>query len=312
MIEDDVDEYLWDRSGPPDPEVRRLEGLLSRYRWRGRAAAPRKPSRLLSFRLGAAIAAGIAAAVLIVWAVRREDPSGYRLIGVEGRDLVRAGEEISTGPSQSARVEIGWLGHVDVEPNSQLKVEDCGRNAHRLFLSRGSVSARIWAQPRLFRIGTSAGDAIDLGCAYRLEVAPDGNVSTLRVTTGQVAFEFEGREIYVPAGAVCVSVQGRGPGAPVFEDSTPEFKATVAAAEFAPRCDAGLVQRVIDLAAREDTLTLWHLFTSQRTDPELRRAVYEKLSKVFPKPKGVDETGLFAGDESMCDAWKEEMKPAWR
>ena len=43
------DEYLWDRSGPPDPEIERLEGLLGRLqahlrRWSGREAATARAS----------------------------------------------------------------------------------------------------------------------------------------------------------------------------------------------------------------------------------------------------------------------------
>lgn len=37
---DDVKEpWLWDRSGPPDPAVEKLESLLAPYRWRGRTEA---------------------------------------------------------------------------------------------------------------------------------------------------------------------------------------------------------------------------------------------------------------------------------
>ena len=314
MSERDVDDYLWDRSGAPDAELERLEGLLGRYRWRaeGSSLQPRARVRSFPFRTVAAIAAGILAAALIFWALARGSSQGYRVIGVEGRELVKSGEELATDAAQSARLEIGSIGHVDVEPNSRLRVEDCGESAHRLFLSRGSVSARILAQPRLFRIGSPAGETIDLGCAYRLDVSPDGDVSTLRVTSGQVAFEFEGREVYVPAGAMCVSVKGRGPAAPVFEEASDEFKAVVAEAEFAPRCGDAVVRRVIELAEREDTLTLWHLFVSPRTDPELRAAAFAKLSAVFPKPTGANDAALLAGDRAMCGAWMEEMKPAWR
>ena len=33
MSEDALDDYLWDRSGPADEELRRLEALLARYRF---------------------------------------------------------------------------------------------------------------------------------------------------------------------------------------------------------------------------------------------------------------------------------------
>jgi hypothetical protein len=309
-----VDPYVWDRSGPADPEVERLEGLLGRYRWRGEELRPqgrRSPVVLV----GAALAAGLAAVTLILIVARRGDPvPSYKLIGVEGRDVVRVGEEITTGEAQRAQIEIGELGRVDVEPNTRLAVADCGTDAHRLFLSRGSVSARIWAPPRLFRIGSPAGESIDLGCAYRLDVSPEGTDSTLRVTTGQVAFEFEGREIFVPAGAMCTSMKGRGPSAPVFEKAGDEFKAAVKELEFASPVEKSAAQRLVDLAQREDTLTLWHLFVSKKTDPVLRRASYDRLSTDFPRRKedAITEEGLFAGDHPMCDAWMREMKSAWR
>lgn len=317
MREEDVDEYLWDRSGPPDPEVERLEGLLGRYRWRKRElrTEARRPALLAA---GAAIAAGVAAVALFHWFdARRAETSAYRVFGVEGVEVVRAGEAITTGDAQRARLEIGGLGRVEVGPNSHLEVSDCGKDAHRLFLERGSVSARILAPPRLFRIGSPAGESIDLGCAYKMDVEPDGSggsASTLRVTTGQVAFEFEGREVYVPAGAACTSTKTHGPSAPVFEGASAEFKTAVRDLEFASGVEASAAKQLVDLASREDTLTLWHLFLSKRTDPVLRRAAYEKLALVFPKPTrvAVTEAGLFAGDRAMCEAWMEEMKPAWR
>jgi len=319
MSEEDVDPFLWDRSGPPDPEMRRLEDLLSRYRWRGGRELPgvRRPRRYLGRRtsgIGAALAAGLAAAVILWCSQRGASVGGYRVVGIAGRDLVRAGEHLTTGGAERARLDIGGLGHVDVEPNSRLEVADCGADGHRLFLSRGSIAARIWAAPRVFRIDSPAGDTIDLGCAYTLDVAADGSTSTLRVTSGQVAFEFDGREIYVPAGATCASVQGRGLAAPVFESASSAFKAALAQVEFAKPSDPEAVRKLIELSARSDTLTLWHLFTSERSDPVLRRSAYEKLSSVFEKPDDprITEQGLFAGDPAMRAAWMEEMKPAWR
>jgi hypothetical protein len=311
--EDDVDPYLWDKSGTPDPEVRRLEVLLGRHRWKpGRsfAEARRRPS----FRLAALVAAGLAVAAMIVWAIRRDVPAeGYRLVGVEGRDVVRAGEDFATGTA-GARLEIGGIGHVDVEPNSRLQVSDCGPRGHRLFLEHGSVSARIWAPPRQFRIGSPAGETIDLGCAYKLDVTPDGLVSKLSVSTGQVAFEFDGREVYVPAGAACESVRGRGPAAPVFEAASAQFKDAVAKVEFGGEADPDAVGRMIALAERRDTLTLWHLFASKRSSPELQRAVFARLASEFPvKPEGgLTETGLLAGEPAMRSAWMDAMKSAWR
>lgn len=313
--EDDVNEYLWQKRGAPDPEVAKLERLLGRYRlgdarWTSAETPARAKGRLLRFRIALAIAAGLVAAALIFWALGGRRDTGYRVIGLEGRELVRAGEAFSTDSSGGARLEIGWLGHVDVAPDSRIAVEDCGRDAHRLFLERGSVKAKIWAQPRLFQIGTPAGNSIDLGCAYELDVADDGD-SKLRVTTGQVAFEFQGREIYVPAGWTCVSDPEHGPRAPVHDEAPEDYRQALAAVEFAADPDPALVAKVIDVSY-EGLVTLWHLWISDRTAPSLARAAFEKLAKAYRMPNGVTEAGLLAGDEAMRAAWLEEMKPSWR
>ena len=310
MSEHEENEYLWNKSGTPDPEVRRLEDLLGRYRWTGKAVPERPRGRLLRFRTALAVAAGIAAVALIAWALRGARADGYRVIGVPGRDIVRAGEELSTGAREGVRLEIGWLGHVDVDAGSRIGVRDDGKRVHRLFLERGRVRARIWAQPRLFQIGTPAGNSIDLGCVYELDVADDGT-SRLSVTDGQVAFEFEGREVYVPEGASCVSDPVRGPSAPVFDDAPTSYREALAAVEFAADPDPELVARVLD-TDREGTLTLWHLVTSERAAESLRRAAYERLAKAFFQPDWVTEEGILAGDPAMREAWVAEMKPAWR
>jgi hypothetical protein len=48
------EDYLWDRSGKPDPEIVRLEGLLGQLRWREEG---RKSNKWRRMRIGAAIAA---------------------------------------------------------------------------------------------------------------------------------------------------------------------------------------------------------------------------------------------------------------
>ena len=59
-------DWLWDRSGPPDPEIERLEKTLAPLRYRHRA--PERPSRR-----GWAIAAAVVgvAVGLTMWGVPR-------------------------------------------------------------------------------------------------------------------------------------------------------------------------------------------------------------------------------------------------
>ena len=78
-------------------------------------------------------------------------------------------------------------------------------------LDRGEIRARIWAPPRLFFVNTPSATAIDLGCAYTLQV-DDRGWGKVRVETGWVAFEHKGRESFIPKDAMCATRPGVGPG----------------------------------------------------------------------------------------------------
>jgi hypothetical protein len=60
------DDYLWDRSGEPDPEVERLERVLGKYRYQVKPVSPALHSRLSEGRSGWIRLAAIAAAILVV------------------------------------------------------------------------------------------------------------------------------------------------------------------------------------------------------------------------------------------------------
>ena len=60
------DNYLWDRSGEPDPEVERLERVLGKYRYQPKPLSPALESRLTGRRASWTRLAAVAAAVLIL------------------------------------------------------------------------------------------------------------------------------------------------------------------------------------------------------------------------------------------------------
>jgi len=62
------DDYLWDRSGEPDPEVERLERVLGKYRYQEKAMSPALRSQLAVRRGGWIKFAAVAAAILVVLA----------------------------------------------------------------------------------------------------------------------------------------------------------------------------------------------------------------------------------------------------
>ncbi|RPJ63544.1 MAG: hypothetical protein EHM24_24245, partial [Acidobacteria bacterium] len=239
------DDYLFDRSGPADPEVEHLERLLGQLRHRPRPlelpadAFARPAPAWRRYVMPLALAAAVALLVTGTWQWR-PDPaagrrasfgaparSGWTVAAVRGRPTigrapvsrdapVTADGWLETDASSSARLSDGEVGHVDVGPGSRVRVVAAGPGEHRLALVRGRLDAFIWASPGQFFVETPSAVAIDLGCAYTLEVDPDG-AGRLRVTVGWVGFELDGRESLVPAGAVCATKPGRGPGTPHFE-----------------------------------------------------------------------------------------------
>lgn len=221
------------------------------------------------------------------------------------------GEWLVTDQQSRAQISVGQIGEVKVEPNSRIQLLRAQGDEHRLAMTRGKMEALIWAPPRQFFVNTPSATAVDLGCAYTLEVNDDG-VGQLRVTLGWVAFEWQGRESFVPAEAMCITRPGLGPGTPYFADAPEKLQQSLALFDTALPTDlGGLTQRESSLttaltaARKRDALTLWHLLT--RTSDAERGRVYDRLAELLPPPQSVTRAGVLAGDRAMIDAWWEKL-----
>jgi hypothetical protein len=215
---------------------------------------------------------------------------------------------LETDAASRARLRVADIGQVDVDPNSRVRLLETRVTEHRLELERGRISARIWAPPRLFFVNTPSAVAADLGCAYTLEVDGRGR-SLLRVTSGFVALETEGRESVVPKGAACVTQPGTGPGTPFFEDASEALVEALAKFDFESGGAAAL-DVVLREARPRDSLTLWHLLPRTPSGGE-RERVYERLAAFSPPPEGVTREGALALDRKMLDDWKDLMEDDW-
>jgi len=210
---------------------------------------------------------------------------------------------------------VGGIGSVDVDPNTRLQLVASGRE-HHMGLDRGTIHARIWAPPKLFFVNTQAATAIDLGCAYTLQVDEQGD-GILRVTHGWVSLEREGRATYIPQGAVSAINASRGPGTPRYEDAPSGYGEALTMLDSAgagdPRRVAAL-DLVLSAARRRDALTLWHLLT--RGSIEERGRVFDRLSALAPPPEGVTRDLVLAGDRTALDRWWDrlgiEVSSWWR
>jgi hypothetical protein len=317
MTDDHYDAYLWDGSGPPDPEVARLESLLRPLGHQARTpiALPSR-TRARRFLMPAAavvfLVAGVAGWMLFGqssgWWVQRL--AGAPVVdgvafGTHGR--LRAGEWLVTDAAAVARLAIGRIGQVVVEPNSRVQLLNSKGREHRIGLERGTIHARIWAPPKFFFVNTPSAVAIDLGCAYTLTVDEAGT-GLLRVTQGWVALEHEGRESYIPEGAMCLTKAGAGPGTPRYEDAPSGYAVALDTIDFGAPDDparADAFSLIISQARRRDALTLWHLLS--RGTPGERSRVFDELSRLVPPPPGVTREACLAGDRRALDRWWDSL-----
>ncbi|MGA9998257.1 MAG: zf-HC2 domain-containing protein, partial [Pyrinomonadaceae bacterium] len=178
-------------------------------------------------------------------------------------DSLAVGEWLVTDNISRALIKVGLIGNVEIDPNTRVRLVETSATEHRLELARGRLHARIWAPPRLFFVDTPSAEAIDLGCAYTLEVDDAGN-GLLKVTSGYVALDAKGRTSVVPIGAACATRKGTGPGTPFFEDSTESFRAALNRFDFEANdaeSRSQALQTVLTEARKRDGLTLWNLLS---------------------------------------------------
>jgi hypothetical protein len=226
---------------------------------------------------------------------------------IEESGRLAVGEWLETDASSRARINVANIGQVEVEPNSRVRLVGTTPEEHRLAMSHGRLRATIDAPPRIFIVDTPSAVAVDLGCAYTLEV-DDAGRGRLHVTDGWVALEAKGRASLVPAGAICETQADKGPGTPYFDDVSPKFRDALSRLDFQ---NGGAKELSIILAeAREyDTLTLWHLLS--RVEGAERRRVYERMAALISPPAGVTREGIMQLDKGMLELWKKELEWAW-
>jgi hypothetical protein len=331
------DDYLWDRSGPPDPDVVRLEQLLGALRHvPGSEGAPAsltaeapelgastrsaRSARSSWYILPFAIAATLIAAAGVGWLATSSfvpRPS-WQVSSLEGAPTVSSkdigedgqlpvGEWLETDASARARIEVGNIGRVDVDPRSRIGLLSARAGNYRLHLVRGTMHALIWAPPGQFFVETPSSTAVDLGCAYTLQVNDDGS-GMVEVTSGWVGFEWKGRESFIPSGAVCATRPGIGPGTPHYADVSPAFQAALTMLDFGRvpmEARAEALSSVLSEARQADAVTLWHLLS--RVAPGDRDRVFDRLAHFVPPPAGVTRDGVRAERRDMLDRWWDEL-----
>jgi hypothetical protein len=330
------DDYLWDGSGEPDPEVQKLESALGRFRHSQPAPAfdqvvglrpvKRRSSHFtgrLSFQL-AAVAAVLLFSVTMYFYLRSrpgdQQSSSWEVARLAGAPQVESkamsadsagkltvGQLLETDSSSRAAISLFETGTVEVDASSRVRLVANGPGRKRLSLERGTIHARIWAPPGEFVVDTPSAVAVDLGCVYTLHV-DDSGAGLLHTTMGWVGFKLNGHESFIPAGAVCATRPKIGPGTPYFEDATPTFREALSRFDFEAITSGergALVGTLLADARKKDALTLWHLLS--RVSEGDRQGVYDRLAALARPPASVTREGILRLDRPMLDAWWDSL-----
>ena len=230
---------------------------------------------------------------------------GSHHIGEKG--LMAEGQWLETDSSSKAVIHVGSIGTVQVDSNSRVRLVAARATEHRLALARGRISARVTAPPRLFFVDTPSTTAVDLGCAYTMDVDDAGN-GLMQVTLGWVSLERDGRESLVPAGASCRTRAKVGPGTPFFDDAADSLKKALIEIDFEKGGSTAL-ETVLSAARVRDTLTLWHLLW--RVDGADRLRVYTRMVALVPLPDGISAAKALQLDPETLKHWREELAWKW-
>jgi hypothetical protein len=276
----------------------------------------RTPRNLIDLPLvrAASLAAALAVAFGGYWFALRSPRTAWDVERIAGAPTIDhqpiasagrifEGNWLETDSRSSARITVADIGHVELGPNSRLRLLNTQAMEHRLELAQGSVHASVSSPPRIFIVETPSATAVDLGCAYDLNVDEEGN-SILHVTAGEVSLEFNGRTAYVPAFAMCETRRGIGPGTPYSEESSPEFRKALSQFDFDGGSGSAL-NSILTRSGSDDAISLWHLIP--RTIAVDRERVVDRLASFYPLPRGVAREGVLRLDSKMLDEWLGEF-----
>jgi hypothetical protein len=230
----------------------------------------------------------------------------------QGASAFRPGDSLTTG-HESASFTVGTIGQLEAGPLTRVRLLAAGAGGHRLALDRGTIHASLDAPPRLFIVETPSGTAVDLGCAYTLDVDHAGN-SAIRVTAGWVSFEDHGQVSLIPADMRAVTRKGGVVGTPFREDAPDSLRRALAAFDEDP--DDSTLALILRSARRVDAVTLWHLVG--RTSTVQRDQVVTRLLSLVPPPAGVLPEAILRNDGAAMQLYWEQLPgtlpitPEWK
>jgi hypothetical protein len=323
------DDYLWDRSGPADPDVQRLEQLLAplahdRPLDEGRRF--RRRSRL-PWIIGGGMVIAAAAALVLYLRVSARGPcdgdAGFAFTATGGtvgcadhqmaRGVLPVGGVLDTGGA-TADLAIADIGTAQLSPNTRVRLDRSEANQRQqLHLERGRMHAKVTAPPRIFAVTTPSTGVTDLGCEYTIEIDAKGK-GWIEVQSGKVELETTAHAVIVaPAGTSARLRENRAPSVPVVIGASAALRAAVTDWE------QGLPETLPKLLAAAgvgDAITLANLAVLVPGDSSTqlvcsapctdRDLVLNRLAELSPPPEGVTVHGALS-EPALLERWRESI-----
>jgi len=303
-------DYLFQRSGPPDPEVEAMERTLAPLRFDpasrpltlARARRPRTALHVIAAAAAVVAVCGGAIAAWSAWRLKWDEGRAWTVRLNDSKSALPVSGSLDVPAGSVAAIDIARIGEMRAAAGTILSLAQTRSARHRITLDAGSISVRVWAPPGRFGIQTPAGEVIDLGCVFDLSV--DGGGSThLEVRTGWVQLANGFGEALVPAGATSTMTTSRRPTVPVYLDASPRLRDAIRSFEAAmadPAAAAALEGALPD-ARRRDVLTL--LLLSRISPSAVARPLLDRAAALVPPPAGVSIDAVLAGDRDQFWTW---------
>ena len=318
------DDYLFDRSGKPDPEVERLEKLLAPLAHDApldelRVRRKRRPPWVV---LGVAFAA--AAAVIIYLVLPRDracqSGEGFAFVGLGG-EVSCGGDKVARGVlpvggalethAHEASLTIADIGNAKLGKQTRVRLDRTDPTRHQIALDRGHLHAKVVAPPRLFAVTTKTTNVVDLGCEYVIDIDEHGSGSIcvfsglveLTTKTGAVRSDPADRRdgvVVAPEGSCAAILAGQRPGLPLRQKAKPELVAAVKAYD---RGEPGALDKLLEIADKPDLITL---IAVAAIDPR-GRAVLERLMELSPPPDAEISVDSALADPNHFGMWRNDI-----
>ncbi len=319
------DDALWIPELDTDPELRRMQALLSPFSVRSRGLTLR-PNRQISRRNRARrvawtlVALATACALVMGVGIHRlawqsDKPWGIVTLDTGGQSTSGAlapGSMVTTGVGETVKLAVARIGELTLSPDSQLELTTTRTGMHRVRLDVGHMRARIWAPPGYFGVQSGAAEVIDLGCDFDLWKQVNGR-GRVYVRNGWIAYQVASREVLVPAGyamqfdATNFSTPVRSNADQGFVDAMRRLDQAIADDGSDSVSAVTAADQVAARATDNDAYSLLSLLSSQ---PRLASSdLYPRLAKAFslPATDAAHRRAWTEGSQDAINAWWKKL-----